>query len=151
MSANGPSPNGALIRVLICDDDRSIRAVLRAITELRPSLRVVGEAADGNEAISQADRLKPDVILLDLAMPHRTGLEALAELRRVAPDARIIVFSGFGTTSIADEVIARGAHIYLEKGADPQTINDTIEAASQVSASSRAHTKPGQRSKHRSS
>ena len=60
-------------------------------------MRVVGEAADGNEAIVEAIRLQPDVILLDLAMPNRSGLEALPELRRVAPNAQIVVFSGFAS------------------------------------------------------
>ena len=66
--------------------------------------------------------------MLDLAMPRRTGLEALSELRRVAPAARIIVFSGFSAASVADEVIALGAVHYLSKGADVDEINDAIEA-----------------------
>jgi len=68
-----------------------------------------------------------DVILLDLAMPRRTGLEALPELRQVAPAARIIVFSGCSAASVADEVIELGAVRYLSKGADPEEINDAIE------------------------
>ena len=95
--------------------------------ELRPSLRVVGEAADGNEAIVEAERLQPDVILLDLAMPRRTGLEVLLELRRVAPEAKIIVFSGFSTASVAEDALELGAVRYLTKGADPEAINDAIE------------------------
>jgi NarL family two-component system response regulator LiaR len=117
------------IGVLICDDDAAIRGMLRWVIELRPSLRTVGEAADGNEAIAEASRLQPDVILLDLAMPYRTGLESLPELRRVAPEARIIVFSGFSLATIAEEAIALGATLYLSKGAGPDAINDAIEEA----------------------
>ena len=69
------------------------------------------------------------MILLDLAMPHRTGLESLAELRTVAPESRIIVFSGFSTASVAEEVMGLGAVLYLAKGADPDAINDAIEHA----------------------
>jgi YesN/AraC family two-component response regulator len=83
------------IDVLICDDSAELRQMLRAVIQLRPWLRTVGEAADGNEAVAEAARLQPDVILLDLAMPNRTGLESLAELRQVAPKTRVIVFSGF--------------------------------------------------------
>jgi DNA-binding NarL/FixJ family response regulator len=119
----------ATIGVLMCDDNGAMRELLRAVVETRPSLRLVGEAADGNEAIVEAARLQPDVILLDLAMPRRTGLEALVELRRVAPAARIIVFSGFSMASVADEVIELGAVLYLQKGADPEAINDAIEKA----------------------
>jgi DNA-binding NarL/FixJ family response regulator len=126
--SNGASSSGsAAVGVLICDDSEALRALLRAVIGLRPSLRVVGEAGDGNAAIVEATRLQPDIILLDLAMPRRTGLEALPELRLVAPEAKIIVFSGFSTASVAEEVIELGAARYLSKGADPEAINDVIE------------------------
>jgi DNA-binding NarL/FixJ family response regulator len=117
------------IDVLICDDSAELRQMLRAVIQLRPWLRTVGEAADGNEAVAEAARLQPDVILLDLAMPNRTGLESLAELRQVAPKTRVIVFSGFSRASVAEEAIALGAVFFLTKGADPEAINDAIEQA----------------------
>ncbi len=124
----GASSNGnGIARVLICDDNESVRALLTVIVDSRTSLRVVGEAADGDEAIFEAIRLKPNVIMLDLAMPNRSGLEAIPELRRVVPEAQIIVFSGFAGSSVADQVIALGAANYLEKGASPDTILETIE------------------------
>lgn len=126
--SNGASPaRRAAVGVLICDDSEVLRALLRAVIGLRPSLRVVGEAGDGNAAIIEATRLQPDVILLDLAMPRRTGLDALPELRQVAPAAKIIVFSGFSTASVAEEVLELGAARYLSKGADVDEINDAIE------------------------
>jgi DNA-binding NarL/FixJ family response regulator len=103
--------------------------MLRSVLELRPSLRAVGEASDGNEVVAEAARLQPAVILLDLAMPHRTGLESLVELRHVAPRAKVIVFSGFSMASVTEEVIGLGAVLYLSKGADPDAINDAIEQA----------------------
>jgi DNA-binding NarL/FixJ family response regulator len=116
--------------VLICDDNDAMRGLLRAIVDSAPTMRVVGEAADGNEAIVEAARLHPDVILLDLAMPKLSGFEALPELRRVAPDARIVVLSGFAGSSVAQQIIALGAAAYLEKGAaDPETIVAAIEEA----------------------
>ena len=128
MTAREASDAGA-IGVLICDDDAAMRKMLRSVLALRPSLRVVGEASDGNEAVAEAARLQPDVILLDLAMPHRTGLEALSELPTVARRAKVIVFSGFSMASVAEEVIGLGAVLYLSKGADPDAINDAIEQA----------------------
>lgn len=126
--SNGASPSGsAAVGVLICDDSEALRELVRAVIDLRPSLRVVGEAGDGNEAVVEATRLQPDVILLDLAMPLRTGLDALSELRLVAPAAKIIVFSGFSSASVAEDVIGLGAARYVSKGADPDTINDAIE------------------------
>ncbi len=115
------------IGVLICDDNEAMRALLRVVVELRPTLRVVGEAADGHDAIREAARLQPDVILLDLAMPRRTGLDVLPEIREQAPDAKIIIFSGFSTASVAEGAIDLGAIRYLTKGADPEAINDAIE------------------------
>jgi DNA-binding NarL/FixJ family response regulator len=127
MSAEADPEGEATISVLICDDSEPMRALLRVVVDLRPTLQVVGEAADGNEAIFEAARLQPDVILLDLAMPRRTGLESLLELRRVAPAAKIIVFSGFSTASIADDVMGLGAVRYLSKGAEPAAISRVIE------------------------
>jgi DNA-binding NarL/FixJ family response regulator len=128
------SHQGDAIGVLICDDNKAMRALLRVVIGLRPSLRVVGEAADGNEAILEATRLQPDVILLDLAMPRRTGLEVLPEIRHLAPNAKVIVFSGFSTATIREGVIDLGAALYLAKGANPEAINDAIEEAAAITA-----------------
>jgi DNA-binding NarL/FixJ family response regulator len=128
--SNGALSNGdARAGVLICDDNEAMRSLLGAVVGTSLRLRVAGEAVDGNDAVVQATRLQPNVILLDLAMPVRSGLEALPELRQVAPDARIIVFSGFASSIVADDVIALGATGYLEKGADPDVIVATIEQA----------------------
>jgi len=127
--SNGAAPDDGALGVLVCDDNAAMRALLNVIVGGSPGLAVVGEAADGNEAIAAATRLQPDVILLDLAMPNRSGLEALAELRYVAPAAQIVVLSGFALTAAAEEVFALGAAAYLEKGANPQAIITTIENA----------------------
>jgi DNA-binding NarL/FixJ family response regulator len=117
------------VRVLICDDYAPMRELLRWIIEARSGLAVAGEAVDGHEAIAEATRLQPDVILLDLAMPRKTGLEALQEIRRIAPAAKVVIFSGFSITSIGRELIDLGAVSYLEKGASPDAIIDAIEQA----------------------
>ena len=113
--------------MLICDDNVAMRSLLGVIVGMSPKLRVIGEAANGNEAVAQATRLQPSVIVLDLAMPVRSGLEALPELRQAAPDARVVVYSGFADGIAAEEVVALGAAAYLEKGAPPETIVATIE------------------------
>ncbi len=121
--------SGPAAGVLVCDDNAAMRVLLGAVVDLPPRLRLLGEAADGNEAIVEAERLQPDVILLDLAMPNLSGLEALPELRRVAPDARIVVLSGFAAAAVAEQVLALGATSYLEKGAPPDEIFAAIERA----------------------
>jgi DNA-binding NarL/FixJ family response regulator len=129
LSNGAPTYGDAGAGVLICDDSEAMRSLLGAIVGTSLGMRVVGEASDGNDAVVQATRLQPNVILLDLAMPIRSGLEALPELHKVAPDARIIVFSGFAGSIVAEEVIALGATGYLEKGAGPDVIVATIEQA----------------------
>lgn len=115
--------------VLICDDNAAMRVLLTVIVDTAHGLRVAGEAGDGDEAVLEAARLQPDVILLDLAMPNRSGLEALPDLRRVAPDAQIIVLSGFAEATVAEEVLALGARTYLQKGAGPDKIIAAIQSA----------------------
>jgi DNA-binding NarL/FixJ family response regulator len=115
--------------ILICDDNTAFRALLGAVADSMPGMSVVGEAADGEAAISEAARLQPDVILLDLAMPRLTGLDALPRLRQAAAAAKIIVLSGFAKEIAADQVLALGADSYLEKGAEPETIIAAIEHA----------------------
>jgi YesN/AraC family two-component response regulator len=119
--------NEGEIRVLICDDHKVMRDLLRAMIDDAPGMRTVATVADGNAAIVEAKRLQPDVILLDLAMPILTGLDALPELSRVAPDAKVIVFSGFAAANLADKALALGAARYLEKGTGRDEIIDTIE------------------------
>jgi DNA-binding NarL/FixJ family response regulator len=115
--------------VLICDDNAAMRVLLTVLVDTAHGLRVAGEAGDGDEAVLEATRLQPDVILLDLAMPNRSGLDALPDLRRVAPDAQIVVLSGFASATVAEEVLALGARAYLQKGEDPDTIVATIQSA----------------------
>lgn len=89
--------------------------MLRLILELRPGFAVVGEAANGRQAIEQAQAAQPDVVFLDLAMPAMDGLEALPEIRRVAPRARILVSSGYDHT-MARRALELGAHASIVKG-----------------------------------
>ena len=113
---NGASAD--VVDVLICDDNQAMRALLGAVVESSLEFRVAGEAGNGDEAVAQAKLLRPGVVLLDLAMPVRSGLEAIAELRAALPEARIVVFSGFAETIARGDLIALGADDYLEKGAD---------------------------------
>jgi DNA-binding NarL/FixJ family response regulator len=118
------------IGVLVCEDSPPMRALLHAMVTLREGMSIIGEAADGNEAIAQAELLQPDVVLLDLAMPNRTGLEALPEINRVAPDAKVIILSGFAASIVEDDdVVAHGMVDYLQKGVEPEEILSAIEAA----------------------
>ena len=115
--SNHTEPDGtAPIGVLICDDNAEIRTILTELIVLEPGLEVVGNACDGNEVIAKAKLLQPDVIILDLAMPKRSGLDALPQLALVAPSARTIVVSAYSAPSVVEEAMRRGAIRYVEKG-----------------------------------
>jgi DNA-binding NarL/FixJ family response regulator len=126
MAESGRSADSG-IAVLICDDEPALRFLLQVVITLHEGMSVVGEAADGDEAIAQARLLQPDVILLDLAMPRRTGLDALPEINRVAPAAKVIILSGFSASFLEDDVAAHGVAGYLQKGIEPEEILAAIE------------------------
>jgi signal transduction histidine kinase len=104
------------IGVLVCDDNAEIRSILTEIIVLEPGLRFVGHACDGTDVVAKATLLQPDLIILDLAMPNRSGLDALPELAIAAPHAKTIVLSAYSAASMVDEAIRRGAVSYVEKG-----------------------------------
>jgi DNA-binding NarL/FixJ family response regulator len=122
------------VRVLVCDDSGEFRRVLGMVLALGDGLEVVGEASDGREAIERAERCRPDVVLLDLAMPVLDGLEALPEIRRVAPQAAVIVLSAFEARAMAQRALELGAAGYLEKGATPEAIIEAVERRGTPSA-----------------
>ncbi len=129
--AAGPSGADHTVRVLVVDDHVQVRELLRAQLEAGGH-QVVGEAADGVEAVEMAAALGPDVVVLDLAMPNVDGLQALAGIRSAAPDSKVIVLSGFDGAMMADRAIEAGALRYIEKG---QSMN-LVEAVREVASAS---------------
>ena len=103
-------------RVLVVDDAANLRELLTVLLEVEDDFEVVGTAADGQQAIAAAVALRPDVVLLDLAMPVMDGLQALPALRENLPGARIVIFSGFEHQALAEEALQAGADAYIEKG-----------------------------------
>lgn len=105
-----------LPRVVIADDSDDVRMLLRVQLEMDGRFAVVGEASDGSVVVEVAQEHQPDLIVLDLAMPRVDGLTALPLLREAAPNARIVVLSGFDPTTVGPKVLAQGASRCLEKG-----------------------------------
>ena len=103
-------------RVVIADDTPDIRMLLRWSLEPDDRFEIVGEAANGAEALSLIAENTVDAILLDLAMPVMDGLQAIPKIKDTSPDTRIVVLSGFDEESMAGEALSRGADVYLEKG-----------------------------------
>lgn len=103
------------IRILIADDHNVVRGGLRALLETEEGIEVIDEAADGVEAVLKARSLNPDVILLDLMMPRKTGIEAIEEIKAENPDARILVLTSFSDDDKVFAAIKAGALGYLLK------------------------------------
>lgn len=115
------SAQGAL-RVVIADDAATMRALLRDVLATSPSFRVVGEAADGEEAVRLSAREQPDMVLLDLAMPVLDGLGAIPRIRACSPGSRIVVLSGFSAGRMARRAMDVGADAYVEKRERPDEL-----------------------------
>jgi two-component system, NarL family, response regulator LiaR len=117
------------IRVLVVDDHFVVREGLRAFLELQDGIEVAGEAGDGEAAIREAQRLRPDVILMDLAMPGLDGVGAMQALRRVLPEGRVVVLTSFPDDDRLLPAIRAGAAGYLLKDGRPQELVRAIRAA----------------------
>jgi DNA-binding NarL/FixJ family response regulator len=114
--------------VLLADDEPDVRAALRALLEDEADLTVVGEAGDGVEAICATERLRPDVLLLDLAMPRIAGAEAAKVLRQLVPGTRIVVLTCTGPAHVP-ELLRLGVHGYLCKPVQGPELADALRAA----------------------
>ena len=110
------------IRVLLADDTASVRLLLRGTLEASKAFEVVGEAGDGAEAVEMAGALQPDMVLLDLAMPVLSGMEAIPRIRSCAPGARVVVVSGYAPDRMGSQAVAVGAAAFLEKQQRPREL-----------------------------
>jgi len=119
------------IRVVLADDASSYRALLRLVLEEDGRFAIVGEAGDGAQAVELSGMERPDVLLLDLAMPVMDGLQAIPEVRLRSPETKIVVLSGFAQNRLAEKAESMGASAYLEKGSSPETIADTLVEVSE--------------------
>ena len=106
----------SLLRVVVVDDTPDLRDLMRLAFERSGDFVMVGEAGDGSSGVEVVTRTRPDVVLLDIAMPVMDGLEALPSMRAACPGATIVMLSGFGATEMTGRALERGADGYIQKG-----------------------------------
>ncbi len=115
------------IRVLVAEDHVVVREGLCALISARPDMEVVGQASDGVEAVLQARALQPDVILMDLLMPRKSGVEAISEIKAENPETRILVLTSFNEDQKVYQAIKAGALGYLVKDTSSQDLVEAIQ------------------------
>ncbi len=123
------SQDAQTIRVLIVDDHSVVRQGIRRILEEQPDIEVEGEAEDGLVAVEQVGKLRPDVVLLDLQLPHLSGIEALPKLRAVHPAVEVVILTVFDQDEEVFAALKAGARGYLLKDATPAAIVAAVRAA----------------------
>ncbi|MDV6374685.1 response regulator transcription factor [Deinococcus arenicola] len=124
--SNPPNPT---VRVLLVDDHAVVRQGLRLFLGLDPDIEVVGEAGNGEEALAEAQRLAPDVVVMDLMMPVMDGITATRALRRALPDTEVIALTSTLEEHKVNGAIEAGAISYMLKDASSDTLAEAIHAA----------------------
>jgi DNA-binding NarL/FixJ family response regulator len=116
------------VTIIVADDHVVIRKGLRTLLEERRGWKVVGEAANGREAVEKAARLRPDVVVMDLSMPELNGLDATRLILKVMPDARVVILTMHNTEELVEKTLRAGARGYVLKSDTERDLITALEA-----------------------
>lgn len=117
------------ITILLADDHTIVRQGLARLLEEQPNLKVIGEATDGRHAVEKANQLKPDIVIMDIAMPRLNGIEAAKRIRKNLPETKILILSMYSHEHYIHELIETGVSGYLLKESSGRDIIKAIHAA----------------------
>src|SRR5687767_9605023 len=118
----------AKLRILLADDHETVREGLRMILNAQPDMQVVATAGDGREAVSQAERMTPDVVIMDISMPGLNGLAATIQLTERCPDAKVLTLTRHADSSYLQQLLRAGAAGYVLKQSRPAELLHAIRA-----------------------
>ena len=118
----------APFRILLADDHEVVRAGLRALLEEQSGWEVVAEAGDGRDAVEKASKLKPDVVVIDIAMPSLNGLEAVRQIVKAVPNTKVLVLTMYDSDPLIQQVLQAGARGYLLKSDAGRDLVSAIDA-----------------------
>lgn len=119
------------VRIFVADDHPVVRHGLRTLLGSRQEWEIIDEAEDGIEAVEKADRLQPDVILLDVSMPGMDGLEACRRIRRIVPKAEVLIVTQHDSPQMMREAVRAGARGYVVKSDAARDLLAAVDAVSQ--------------------
>jgi DNA-binding NarL/FixJ family response regulator len=122
---------GMHLRILVVDDHPVVRQGLKNLLDRHPDWEIIDEAEDGLEAVEKADRLKPDVVVLDLSMPRMNGLDACREIRKNAPDSEILIVTQHDSPQMMREAFNANARGYVVKSDVGRDLVAAVDAVSQ--------------------
>jgi DNA-binding NarL/FixJ family response regulator len=117
------------ITVLLADDHTIVREGLTKLLESDPNLKIVGEAKDGREAVNKVEKLKPDIVLMDISMPMLNGIEATRQIKKISRQTKVIILSMHSHDRYIGELLSLGASGYLVKDSTGANIMNAIKAA----------------------
>lgn len=115
-----------MIRVLLADDHAVVRDGLRALLQAQPGIEVVGDISNGREAVRETQRLRPDVVVMDIAMPELNGIEATLQIQEISPSPRILILSMHSTTEHIFRALQAGARGYLLKDSAGKEVVEAV-------------------------
>ncbi len=121
-------PENQFVRVLIVDDMPQVRQELRSLLQLFDYIEIVGEAGDGQEAISQAESLRPDVVIMDLEMPILDGLQATRLIKKHMLSKRVVILSVHSEPEELNRAMQSGADAFVQKGSPYSTLIESIHS-----------------------
>jgi two-component system, NarL family, response regulator DevR len=122
-------------RIIIVDDHEVVRIGMRSLLEQYPQYEVVAEAATGKEAISQVESFRPDIVLMDIRLPGKSGIDACEEIKKIAPDTKVIMLTSYAEDEMLFSAIKAGASGYVLKQIDSEGLIKSLEAVARGEAS----------------
>ena len=126
------------LRVLVVEDHEPFRRVICELLQQRADLLIVGEAADGLDAICQAEALRPDVVMLDVGLPMLSGIEVAGQIRARVPDAKLMFVTNESSLEVVEQAFRRGAHGYVYKPRVQRDVLSVLERSFEAADSSAA-------------
>ena len=119
------------VRILLADDHKVVRHGTRALLSTIPEWEIVGEADNGRDAVSLTDELKPDIVILDIAMPELNGLDAARQIKKISPETEVLIFTAQEAEELVHDVFDSGARSYIMKTDAADHLIDAIKALSE--------------------